>query len=691
MKLNTDVTAEELKVFLQETEEQIELMDSDIIRLEREKEDPELLQEIFRAAHTIKGSSAMLGHKPMAELTHAMENLLDNLRNGELSITTEIIDALLHSLDALKVLKKEIASDKDSNLDILPVISRLKEVSKSGTAAPSAQIAAFTLSQPDRENIQAALVKEQSVYHLMVTVDKQSAWAAARCLQVLNELGRIGQVIRSAPSVREIDEEKGGSDLELIFTSDVDADTVQGVVASIAEIGKVMVTRYHAEELASDGEESLSSLAGNTAKGMKNAAEDQKAVTGTARPESQSLQSVRIDVQVLDTLMNIVEELVIDRSRIGRVGRLLASRYGHDGLIHELTQTSDHIIKVINELQENIMKVRMVPIGIIFSRFPRLVRDLAQAQQKKVDFIVVGEETELDRSIIEQIRDPLIHLLRNAIDHGVELPEVRKMAGKTETAVVRLTARQEQEHIVITLEDDGGGIDGSRVKEAAVRKGCISAEIAASLSESEAIDLIFASGVSTAERTTEVSGRGVGMDIVRTNVDNLGGTVTLDTRVGKSTTFTIRLPLTVAIIQGLLVASGDAVYVVPLSAVMETLRVANSEVQTIAQCEVIRLRDAIIPLFRLETVLGMGTEKAEEADSKLVMVVKAGKHPVGLVVDALLERQEIVIKPLGSYLGDIAGIAGVTILGDGQAALILDVPSLTRRMGNNGSTSGEEK
>jgi two-component system chemotaxis sensor kinase CheA len=396
--------------------------------------------------------------------------------------------------------------------------------------------------------------------------------------------------------------------------------------------------------------------------------------------DSQTLQSVRIDVKVLDNLMNIVEELVIDRSRISRVGKVLTAKYEGDEIIQELSETSNHIIKIINELQENIMKVRMVPISTIFSRFPRLVRDLAQKQQKNLDFSVEGGETELDRSIIEQIRDPLLHLLRNAVDHGVEPPGVRRSAGKPETATVKLDARQEQGNIVITLQDDGKGIDTSKLKAVSIKRGLVTEENAAAMSEADAVNLIFIPGLSTAEKATEVSGRGVGMDIVRTNIENLGGSITIETNLGKGTKFTIRLPLTVAIVQGLLISSGGATYIMPLGSVVETLTVAGADIKTINQREVIRLRDSIVPIMGLENVLGRQGSRVKLGEHNLIVVIKAGERLAGLVVDNLMERQEIVVKPLGSYLGDIEGISGATILGDGRVALILDAASLSKMM-----------
>jgi len=668
MELDANLSAEELKVFLAEADEQIELLDSDIITLEKEGANPDLLQEIFRAAHTLKGSSAMVGHQRMAELTHAMESLLDKLRNGELSVSTEIIDALLHSLDVLKVLKNEIVSAEDSGLDIAPVVTELKAATGQSAGPAKVTKKALTLSQDAGERLQAAVAKGQEAFKIKVALNQESEWAAVRCLQILTELARIGEVIGSAPTAEEIEGEgEIGFDLEVVFVSPEDKDTIEGIITSIADIVSAGVTTYDAEKEATD-------------RGARTA--EKKVTPGkkAAQTEtSQSFQTVRIDVQILDSLMNIVEELVIDRSRINRIGKILGERYTNDEFISELGETSNHIIKIINELQENIMKVRMVPISTIFNRFPRMVRDLAQAQQKQLDFIVEGEETELDRSIIEQIRDPLIHLLRNAVDHGIEPPEKRKAAHKPEKATIRLAASHEQSHIVITLEDDGGGIDPEKVKNSAIKKGIIPAEAAEKLTEAEAINLIFGAGMSTAEKATEVSGRGVGLDIVKTNVEGLSGSVDLTTRIGQGTKFTIRLPLTVAIIQGLMLTSDGVIYVLPLTSVLETLIVTPAEIKTIWRKEVINRRGSIIPLMRLNTALGQETREIEtNGKESLVVVVKADDKSVGLIVDGLMERQEIVVKSLGEYLGEIEGIAGATILGDGKVALILDVASLTK-------------
>ncbi len=572
--LNVDVSADELKVFIEEADEQIALLDRDLVRLETEGDDPELIQEIFRVTHTMKGSSAMLGYQQMSELAHAMESLLDSLRSGKLSVSPEMVDSLLYGLDILKSLRDALVSPKNGPADIRPAIARLESVA---------------------------------------------------------EMGRGSGVHDAGPEA--------------------------GTQA--------------AQHSAGDH--------GDMHRGDAGAEQDAQQVSNAPDRWAQHFpQTVRVDVKTLDSLMNMVEELVIDRSRISQINRVLETKYAGDQLIRDLGQTSGHVIKVINELQQDIMQVRMVPIGTLFNSFPRLVRDLAQKQGKKVEFTMEGLETELDRSIIEQIRDPLIHLLRNAVDHGIEPPERRLDAGKPPVALIRLSAFQEGGHIVISIEDDGKGIDVGAVKRSAANKGLVSVEETTRLSMTDAVNLIFMPGFSTLEKATDVSGRGVGLDVVKTNIEKLSGSVVTESRPGEGTKFMIVLPLTLAVIQGLLVAVQGTVYVMPLVTVTETLLIDRRDIHTIRGKDVIRLRDSIIPLVSLNDLHGLVKDRPARDDRCFIVVAKDGDKSIGVIVEELMEQQEFVVKPLGKFLCDIKGIAGATILGDGQVALILDVPALIK-------------
>jgi two-component system chemotaxis sensor kinase CheA len=702
MIVSCEISPEELKVFMEEAEEHIQLLDEDLIKLENEGNNPELLQEIFRAAHTLKGSSAMLGHERMAEVTHAMESLLDKLRQKKITVNTRIIDALLFGLDALKVLKNEINSQRESDIDIASIVRQLNESAEARASdavnapAPVRQDTVkkqgklITLNKSAEKKIDEAVKKGQCAFIVRVSINPKTEWMAVRSLQICNDLTNMGDLIASNPTMSDIEQEKVSAEFTAVVCCLRKSDEIESTLKLIADIEKVVTAPYGTESAA----QLLQPVAAEVKSPVDHPAEqaeqiaDQKSEMKNlvANNKTEAMNTIRVDVKVLDNLMNMVEELVIDRSRISQVGRLLEGKYPDDELVNDLGDTSNHIIKVINELYQDIMKVRMVPISLVFSKFPRLVRDLAQKQHKNLDFVIKGESTELDRTIIEKIQDPLIHLLRNAVDHGIETPEDRKAKGKPERALLRLEAYQEEGHIVIRLEDDGRGIDAKKVRDSAVKKGFLTAEAAAKLADTEAIDLIFASGMSTAEKTTDVSGRGVGLDIVRTNIERLNGNVTLETRLNGGTVFTLKLPLTVAVFQGLVVTVSGSGYIVPLVSVMETIKVKKEDIKTIRKKEVMLLRDTIVPLMRMSKVMGTKLETANKVE-EYVLVVKAGDRVAGIVVDELKEQMEFVIKSLGKYLGELKGIAGATILGDGEVALILDIPTLIRMFAQQGHLS----
>jgi two-component system chemotaxis sensor kinase CheA len=403
---------------------------------------------------------------------------------------------------------------------------------------------------------------------------------------------------------------------------------------------------------------------------------------GPARPGS---ATVRIDVERLDRLLNLVGELVIDRTRLLGLGKMLQDELGEHSLLSDITETTFHLGRVTDELQSEVMKSRMLPIGTVFSRFPRVTRDLATRQQKKVELLIEGQDTELDRSVIEEIGDPLVHLLRNAIDHGVEQPADRVAAGKPETATVRLAAEHVENSIVITVEDNGRGIDPARVKAKAVEREIITAEAAQRMSDAEAVELIFAPGFSTASSVTDISGRGVGMDIVRTNVERLGGSVEVQSRLGEGSRFFLRLPLTLAIVQALLVRVGGGIYALPLASVTETLRVPVTDIQRLQQQEAILLRGRVLPIVRLTQLFECQSELPPNPRDILIVAVKVGDRQIGLAVDRLLGEQEVVIKALGDLIGDVPGLSSAAILGDGTVALIVDVPALVQRLATDRS------
>ncbi len=665
MKLAPDITAEDLKVFLDEAEEQLQLLDDAIIRLEKEGGNTTLLQEIFRAAHTLKGSSATLGHQRMSELAHAMESVFDKFRKGTLSPNSHVIDALLRSLDGLRALKEELVSSKESDVDISSMVAALDAASVSSDKPESkskeeSEETNLGLDNAASNKLQAALEAAQCVYQVKVTLNKETSWAAVRCFQVVTELSHIGTIITSSPTQKEIEEEKAGHNLELIFASLQDEAQIKEIIQSVCDIECIELHPFRRQtDLEPFGVEATGQVT-------------------SKEPKTQMAQTVRIDVERLDSIMNMVGELAVASTRTVEIGKVLGYRYKEDDLAQELEKSTSHISKVVNELQEDVMRIRMLPIGTVFNGFPRMVRDLAQKAKKKLDFVIEGQETGIDRTVIEHVRDPLVHLLRNSVDHGLEMPEQRRKMGKPDTGNIRLSAYREENCIVITVEDDGKGIDPVAIKISAVKKGFITTEEASRLSDEEAIELIFHSGLSTAEKATEVSGRGVGLDIVRKNIEAINGFVKVETKVGKGTKFTLRLPLTLATLKSLLVSCNNSLYAIPLISVLETTRLHKGQIQTIAKKEVIRLRNSVLPLLRLNTVFDMETESKSDDDWISIVVARADDKLVGLAVDSLIGKQEIVIKSLGEYLGDIRGIAGASILGDGQVALILDIPTLVK-------------
>lgn len=692
MALAIDIPPDDLKIFLQEVESILELLDEDVIRLEDEADNPELLQEIFRAAHTLKGSSGMVGFTAMADLTHKMEDLLDRVRKGTLAVTPEIVDALLMSLDGLKELRDELAGASDNQLDVAPIIEALQRAASGD--GPTAQADAPTLTVDHAvaasTTLQEALASASvPVWRVNVALGPECEWKSVRLFQVLNDLTARGHLVTSVPTLQDIEEERGGDHVEALVATSDDRDAVTAALLAIDDVAEATVEPYEARAVAIVD-------VPPSAKSERQEAPRDSAGAAAATPRIEPLaQTVRIDVAKLDALINLVGELVIDRTRVAQVSRTLQSRYKEDEQVRVLVETSTHITKVVDVLHESMMQARMLPVGVIFSKFPRLVRDLARSMDKQIALVVEGEDTEIDRSVIEEIKDPIIHLIRNSVDHGVESPEERVALGKPEKATVRLTARHGPGHVLITVSDDGKGIDPVRIRDVAVMKGVISAEAAQRLSDSEAVSLIFAPGFSTAAKTTEVSGRGVGMDIVRSKIEGLNGSVDVDSTPGVGTTFVLRLPLTLATVRGLLVSAGGETYAIPLAYVREIVQPEATLRQTVGGRPAMQLRNMAMGVLSLSEMLrrsGVPSARVPSATASTVgdardvdnyvVVVRTGEsesdRTVAVMVDELIDQQEIVVKSLSGQLGRARGIAGATILGDGQVALILDVPALIK-------------
>lgn len=685
-----------LQVFLQEANEQIELLEQDILKLEQEASS-ELLQEIFRAAHTLKGAARAMGYQAMGDLTHAMEDLFDLLRNRQIEVTPELVDALFQGLDALKVMLIEIADTGTTQHETSALTAQLRAVAHCQAPTMNASPSQTTegeelaLSESTLEACQQALATGHALYRIDVSLAPDSMLKSVRALMVLQGLEAVGAVLHAWPDEAALEEERFGTSFTVLVATTQPMEKLRAEVERISEVVGVNIvpwmppastkpqtaanvepTGLHETEVQAASKEELSK---------------EKGQQTTSAPQP---QTIRVDVNRLDNLMNLIGELVIDRTRIAQLCAQIEHQLGNDATMEHLQEVAIHIARITDQLQDEVMKARMLPIENVFNRFPRMMRDLAKRLNKEFQFEIEGKETELDRSVIEAIGDPLIHMLRNSVDHGIEPPEERERLGKPRAGTVWLRARHQENHIIIEVEDDGRGIDPTKMREAAVQKGLMSREAAQRLSDREAIALIFTPGFSTAQQVSDVSGRGVGMDIVRSNLQRLGATIDIESWVGKGTRFCIRLPLTLAIIRSLLVRVGEAVYAIPLNSVAETLRVDLQNVRSVRRQPTILLRGETLRLAHLQNLLPVHTAQSNktlavvrseckhkpEKQALNVVVVGLERDRIGLIVDRFIGEQEIVIKTLGKFIGDVQGVSGATILGDGRMALILDVEGI---------------
>lgn len=670
-------------MFLEESREHLQTLNRCLLELENEPSNLTILDEIFRSAHTIKGMSATMGFTKIAELTHEMENILDLLRKAQLKADHVIVDILFKCVDTLEQLVECVINNQESCQDITPLVTKLQSLAAGGASLPEVPNAAsevgsvaavrevLPLDETDTRIVHAAQSQGMNGYELSVSLREGCLLKSARAYMVMRTLEEMGEVIKSIPPVEELEKDNFDFKFQVVVVSDREPEKIQEAVLSISEIEHVDVIPYdkivfdnlidpvmHIQEFnpASIPQETNR---GSNQNGLHPVAADKKPKGG---------QSVRVDIERLDSLLNLVGELVINKTRLEQIG--LTHR------LNDLVETIELMDRITTDLQAVVMKVRMVPVGQVFNRFPRMVRDLSRDLKKEVNLIIQGEETELDRTVIDEIGDPLVHLLRNAIDHGVESPAERKAKGKNPVGEIKLIARHEGNNVIILVEDDGKGINPDIIKAKAVEKGVINQADADKLDNAEAVRLLFLPGFSTAETITDVSGRGVGMDAVKTKIEALGGMVDIETKVNEGSKFKIRLPLTLAIIQALLVKIYEEIYAIPLSSIDSTINITPSDIKTIQNQEVILLRGQIIPIIRLAEKLNVPRNNTAAQEELFVVIVHMGDRRAGIIVDTLIGQQEIVIKSLGKLLAGIKIIAGATILGNGQVALILDVGSI---------------
>ena len=735
MEIIFDISEEELPVFLAEVDEHLQVLDDILIRLEREEPDSELIQTVFRSAHTIKGMSGMIGHKRMTNLTHTLENILDGVRKNSIPISKQLFDLCLEAVDHLRLLRDEVVTSQTCDVNIDEMVTALKDFienvknenlqkTQENTVSDAlleenvlarqkieTQIDAIIAgvgisdSQSSPHNVQDkidALITsapdlECRPLQIHARIDPGSISSAARAFQLMMALQDMGDIQSMEPSQAQIETSASVSVFTAVVNTSWSVEIVRSALARISDVDEAsidgviviangsVVIEPPRQTLPDQPEppkvpekvENTSTLPVKTPTAATPAvsSNDRRASTPFGRRSAD--MTIRANVERLDNLMNLVGELITDRNHLKKIHSRVARNNSNDD---QIAETITHLGRITDQLQEEVMHIRMLPISSSFGKFPRMVRDMSQKIGKPIDVVIHGEETEMDRSMIEEINDPLIHLVRNSVDHGIESPEERRAAGKPERGTITLTARHEQGRIILTVEDDGGGIDGEKLRKSAVQKGLITPEEAAALTEDQSIDLMFMAGLSTAQKVTDISGRGVGLDIVSTNIQRVNGSIQVETQIGRGTQFKIVLPLTLAIVPALLVKVADATFAIPLVMITETLRLEQGEIKYISQKPVTVLRQSVLSLINLSDIFH-SQQGDDQGRNIFAVVVQSGKQRVGLIVDSLVGEEDVVVKPLGGFIGDIPGISSAAILSEGQVALIVDVFGLFKLAG----------
>lgn len=671
-----------LEVFIEESKEHLQTCNEQLLELEKNPENLQIVNEIFRSAHTLKGMSATMGYEDLASLTHQMENVLDAIRNEKISVTPEVLDVIFLAVDDLEAMVESIASGGDGKRNVEDVVKKLVAI-ESGeafveTAANQTATAVGEVSLPGSSYDEFEITvmqqsKEQgfNTYEIEISLSQNCLLKAARVFMIFEALESLGEVIKSNPPVEELEEEKFEYSFMVTIISKEEPSTIEAKIMKVSEVEKVNVNSFSASELSVEevAEEEAAPQAQESSVPVQPAAAPKKEEEKSAVVAKQSSKTIRVNIERLDILMNLFEELVIDRGRLDQISQ--------DLQVQELHETVERMSRITGDLQNIILNMRMVPVETVFNRFPRMVRQLARDLNKKINLEIIGAETELDRTVIDEIGDPLVHLIRNALDHGVESPEVRRANGKNEEGTVVLRAYHSGNHVFIELEDDGAGINKEKVLQKALSKGIITQETANSLTDSQIAELILASGFSTADKISDISGRGVGLDVVKSTIESLGGTITIESQEGKGSLFSIQLPLTLSIISVMLVEIQQEKYAIPLSSIIETAIVNKQDVLQAHNQTVIDFRGKVVPLLFLKDIFEV-PETKEEEEFYSVVIVRKGEKLAGFVVDSFIGQQEVVLKSLGNYLANAFAISGATILGDGQVALIVDCNALIK-------------
>lgn len=686
-----------LEIFLDETKEHLQNLSDQLMNLEQDPENMDTINEIFRAAHTLKGMAGTMGYKRMQNLTHDMENVFSEVRNGTFKADGNMIDVLFQCLDALEEYTENVQNTSDEGTndnehlikalnDILankggsaPAAAPVKEEKKEEAAPAAAAVDSkkekwreIPLGDTEKTVMAEAVKMGKNVIGITVYVQETCILKAARAFLVYKALEELGETIVSVPSAQDIEDEKFDFDFSVIFITDSDCETVKKAILNVSEIDSCYVSLMETEAPA---EEEKKEVVKVEEKAVAAPAANSTAAAPAKNDKNKNTKpvvnrTVRVDIEKLDVLMNLVSELIIAKNS-------LVSAAATEGITANSTvnEPIEYLESVTTNLHESVMKVRMVPIESVVQKFPKMIRDLSKKLDKKMQLFMSGEETELDRTVVDEIGDPLMHLLRNSADHGLESAEVRAQRGKPEVGSIYLDAFQDGNNVVIEVRDDGNGIDVEAVKAKAIERGTITPEQAENMSDKDIIGLLFLPSFSTAKQVSDVSGRGVGLDVVKSKIESLSGDVEVKTKLGEGSTFSIRLPLTLAIIQALMVEVGGEKYAISLGSIQTIEDISPTEIKFVQNKEVINLRGDVIPLIRLSELLDIASTKGPD-DNLIVAIVKKGDKLAGLVVDELMGQQEIVIKSLGKYINKSKVISGATILGDGEIALIIDANAL---------------
>ncbi|MDQ2085872.1 chemotaxis protein CheA [Herbivorax sp. ANBcel31] len=678
-----------LEIFIDESKEHLQSLNQSLLSLEKNPQDKSVLDEIFRVAHTLKGMSGTMGFSKMAKLTHDMENVLHAVRSNEVRIKSELIDLLFKCLDALEFYTENIMNEgSEGDNDYTEIINELNSVldkkgeNEGGKAASSKdrkkktteksqyETANFKLDQFEQNAVNKAYSMDMNVFEITIILNKSCVLKSARSFIIFQTLEKYGEIIRSEPRVEDIEDEKFDFEFTVICVTKEDDSVFTKEINHIAEVEKVVIgsidDKKADESQVQEAYEEHSIKNTNLEEEEKDTEKDKKKSKMKAH-KAKTGKTVRVDIDRLDVLMNLVSELIIIKTRLEGLDDVETSQ--------SYDEAVEYLERITTNLHDAVMKVRMVPVDLVFNRFPRMIRDVSKELGKDIELNMTGTETELDRTVIDEIGDPLIHLIRNSADHGLESTEKRKNIGKSVAGHINLKAYQDGNNVVIEVEDDGQGINLEKVKKKAIDRGVIKKDMAENLSKKDIIDFLFKPSFSTSDKITDLSGRGVGLDVVKTKIEQLGGIVEVETEKGVGSKFIIRLPLTLAIIQALLVVIGKEKYAIPLNSTKEIIKITPEQIKMVQNQEVILLRNMVVPVVRLGKVLQV-PENDDQKKNMTVVIVKKGERLSGFLVDSLIGQREVVIKSLGKLLSGIKCIAGATILGDGNVALIIDVNSL---------------